>query len=105
MQMVRYTNRCAAMLTTETSTQSDIKRSLIQEIEQTSDYVLSEVLDFLLFVRSKHSLVEVSSPVNVYESFDDDPKEKILEDLRLSLEDVKAGRVHDISELWDGINV
>jgi len=34
------------MLTTETSTQSDVRRSLIQEIEQTSDYVLSEVLDF-----------------------------------------------------------
>ena len=46
---------CAAMLTTETSTQSDIRRSLIQEIEQTSDHVLSEVLDFLLFVRAKHS--------------------------------------------------
>jgi hypothetical protein len=43
------------MLTTETSTQSDVRRSLIQEIEQTSDYVLSEVLDFLLFVRAKHS--------------------------------------------------
>jgi hypothetical protein len=33
------------------------------------------------------------------------PKEKILEDLRQSLEDVKVGRVHDISELWDGIDV
>ena len=36
---------------------------------------------------------------------DDDPKEKILEDLRQSLEDAKAGRVHDIAELWDGIDV
>ncbi|PZO38157.1 MAG: hypothetical protein DCF19_16940 [Pseudanabaena frigida] len=43
------------MLTTETSTRSNIRRSLIQEIEQTSDHVLSEVLDFLLFVRAKHS--------------------------------------------------
>jgi len=33
----------------------------------------------------------------------DEPKEKILEDLRLSLQDIKADRVHDISELWDGI--
>jgi hypothetical protein len=31
----------------------------------------------------------------------DDSKEKILKDLRQSLEDVKAGRVRDISELWD----
>jgi hypothetical protein len=43
------------MLTIETSTQSDVRRLLIQEIEQTSDHVLREVLDFLLFVRTKHS--------------------------------------------------
>jgi len=43
------------MLVTETSTQSDVRRSLIEEIEQTSDYLLGEVLDFLLFVRAKHS--------------------------------------------------
>ncbi len=43
------------MLTTETSTQRNVRRSLIQEIEQTSDHVLSEVLDFLLFVRARHS--------------------------------------------------
>ena len=43
------------MLTIETSTQSDVRQLLIQEIEQTSDHVLSEVLDFLLFVRAKHS--------------------------------------------------
>ena len=43
------------MLATETSNQSDVRRSLIQEIEQTSDYLLGEVLDFRLFVRAKHS--------------------------------------------------
>ncbi|MBD2178935.1 hypothetical protein H6F42_18595 [Pseudanabaena sp. FACHB-1998] len=42
------------MLAIEPSTQSDVRQSLIQEIEQTSDCVLSEVLDFLLFVRAKH---------------------------------------------------
>ena len=41
------------MLTIETSTQSDVNRSLIQEIEQTSDHILSEVLDFLLYVMAK----------------------------------------------------
>jgi hypothetical protein len=35
----------------------------------------------------------------------DNSKEKILEDLRQSLADAKAGRVHDISELWNGIDV
>jgi hypothetical protein len=71
MQMVRYTNRCAAMLTTETSTQSDIKRSLIQEIEQTSDYVLGEVLDFLLFVRAKHSQDGLNINAGIYEADED----------------------------------
>ncbi len=59
------------MLTTETSTQSDIKRSLIQEIEQTSDYVLSEVLDFLLFVKAKHSQDGLNMNVDNYEAVED----------------------------------
>lgn len=63
--------RCAAMLTTETSTQSDVKRSLIQEIEQTSDYVLSEVLDFLLFVRAKHSQDGLNINAGSYETDED----------------------------------
>jgi hypothetical protein len=146
------------MLDTETSIQINVRQSLIQEIEQTSDYLLSEVLDFLLFVKDKHSPLETKTDnfesVRVYESsqqaqillrqaqeqlqlsqlviqrqenlaqtlqsridklerelqdvhinYDDDPKEKILEDLRQSFQDVQAGRVHDISQLWDGIDV
>ena len=46
------------MLDTETSIQINVRQSLIQEIEQTSDYLLSEVLDFLLFVKDKHSPLE-----------------------------------------------
>jgi len=93
------------VLTTKTSTQANVRQSLIQEIEQTSDYLLGEVLDFLLFVRAKHSSVEIE--IGNFESVEiyDEPKEKILEDLRQSLEDVKVGRVHDISELWNGIDV
>jgi hypothetical protein len=93
------------MLTTKTSTQANVRQSLILEIEQTSDYFLGEVLDFLLFVRAKHSQVEIEASNFESVEIDDEPKEKILKDLRLSLEDVKAGRVHDISELWDGIDV
>ena len=59
------------MLTTETSTQSNIKRSLIQEIEQTSDYVLSEVLDFLLFVKAKHSQDGLNMNFDNYEAVED----------------------------------
>ncbi|MCA6604687.1 MAG: hypothetical protein IM531_12335 [Pseudanabaena sp. M090S1SP1A06QC] len=95
------------MLTTETSTQINVRQALIQEIDQTSDYLLGEVLDFLLFIRAKHSPVQLERQTDVDELAEDyeDPKEKILEDLRQSLEDVKAGRVHDISELWDGVDV
>lgn len=59
------------MLTTETSTQSDVRRSLIQEIEQTSDHVLSEVLDFLLFVRAKHSQDGLNINAGSYETDED----------------------------------
>jgi hypothetical protein len=95
------------MLTTETYTQINVRQALIQEIDQTSDNLLSEVLDFLLFIKAKHSPVQLEIPTDVSELIEDydDPKEKILEDLRQSLEDVKAGRVNDISELWDGIDV
>ncbi|MFN6143073.1 MAG: hypothetical protein ACK48A_12610 [Pseudanabaena sp.] len=59
------------MITTETSTQSDIRRSLIQEIELTSDSVLSEVLDFLLFVRAKHSQAGLNINAGNYEADED----------------------------------
>ena len=95
------------MLITEASTQVNVRQALIQEIDQTSDSLLSEVLDFLLFIRAKHSPVQLKIPTDVSELVEDydDPKEKILEYLRQSLEDAKAGRVHDISKLWDGIDV
>ncbi|MEE3719164.1 hypothetical protein V2H45_20675 [Tumidithrix elongata RA019] len=96
------------MLNAETTTQSSsVRQSLIQEIEQTSDYVLGEVLDFLLFVRARHSQLQAKMEVDDFEAIEDydEPKEKILEDLCLSLQDAKAGRVHDISELWIGIDV
>jgi len=35
---------------------------------------------------------------------DEDPNELILASLRISLQQAKEGRVHPISELWDGID-
>ncbi|MBW4525339.1 MAG: hypothetical protein KME18_09125 [Phormidium tanganyikae FI6-MK23] len=35
---------------------------------------------------------------------DDDPNELILAHLRISLQDIKEGRVKPTSELWDGID-
>ena len=95
------------MLATEIATQINVKQTLIQEIDQTSDSLLIEVLDFLLFIRAKHSPVQIEIHTDVVELVEDydDSKEKILEDLRHSLEDAKAGRVYYISELWCGIDV
>jgi hypothetical protein len=59
------------MLTIETSTQSDVRQLLIQEIEQTSDHVLSEVLDFLLFVRAKYSQDGLNINAGNYEADED----------------------------------
>jgi hypothetical protein len=36
---------------------------------------------------------------------DNEPKELILESLHRSLQQVRDGKVHPISELWDGIDV
>lgn len=50
-----------------------------------------------LILDSLAELVKPSDP-------DDTPKEVVLESLRASLEDVKAGRTYPIAELWDGID-
>ena len=44
------------MLTTEAATQINVRQALIQEIDQTSESLLNEVLDFLLFIKAKHSI-------------------------------------------------
>ena len=78
------------MLATEISTQINVKQALIQEIDQTSESLLSEVLDFLLFIRAKHSPVQLEIQIDVDELAKnyDDPKEKILgspPDVRIKL--------------------
>jgi hypothetical protein len=79
--------RCKVMITTETSTQSDIRQSLIQEIELTSDSVLSEVLDFLLFVRAKHSQAGLNINAGSYEA-DEDYED--IEDAKAALASVDS---------------
>ncbi len=46
------------------------------------------------------SLVQLVEPFDP----DDTPKEIVLNSLRVALEDVKAGRVYPIEELWNGID-
>ena len=50
-----------------------------------------------LILESLADLVEPSDP-------DDTPTAVVLESLRASLEDVKAGRVYPLEQLWDGID-
>jgi predicted transcriptional regulator len=51
-----------------------------------------------LILDSLAELVESLDP-------DDTPKAVVLQGLRASFEDVKAGRVYPIAELWDGLTL
>jgi SepF-like predicted cell division protein (DUF552 family) len=46
-------------------------------------------------IYQNYALIQVNQEIDE----DDEPTEKILENLRQSLQDVKEGRTHDISEL------
>ena len=47
----------------------------------------------------------IASPPAISDDPDDEPEELILESLRTSLQQIREGKVHRISELWDGIDV
>ncbi|MCW6052027.1 UPF0175 family protein [Lyngbya sp. CCAP 1446/10] len=53
--------------------------------------------DFYQLLISRHIVTRPADP-------DDEPAELILASLRNSMQQVKEGKVHPISELWDGIN-
>jgi len=52
--------------------------------------------DFYQLLISRHI---VSPPADS----DDDPAELVLASLRTSLQQIKEGKLHPISELWEGI--
>ncbi|XGV99559.1 MAG: hypothetical protein ACAF41_11550 [Leptolyngbya sp. BL-A-14] len=62
-------------------------------------------LDTPLMV-DQNSRVEVIVlvPDSVEQDEDDEPKAKILESLRQSLQDAKAGRTRPVSELWNSVD-
>ena len=39
------------------------------------------------------------------DDLDDESEEVVLESLRVSLKQVRSGKVHPIADLWEGINV
>lgn len=53
--------------------------------------------------KNKQSRVKVIV-LYLEENEDDEPKESILNSLRISLEEAKAGKTRPVSELWDGID-
>lgn len=76
------------------------REQLLQELTQVSDELVEEILDFLLFAKSRRNY-----PTLKLSEDDGQPKEQILESLRRSLQDAKAGKTLPISELWEGIDV
>lgn len=48
---------------------------------------------------------DIVLPPAIADDPDDEPEELILESLRTSLQQIREGKVHPISELWDGIDV
>jgi predicted HTH domain antitoxin len=57
-----------------------------------------QIADFYQLLVSRNILTPPTDP-------DDEPNEIILASLHTSLQEAKEGKVHPISELWDGIDV
>jgi hypothetical protein len=69
------------------------REKLIEEINQSPDFVVEELLDFLLFIKSRRNQVE-----------DDVISESAAESFRQGWHDVVSGNTLPISELWEGID-
>lgn len=69
------------------------REKLIQEINQSPDFVVEELLDFLLFIKSRRNQVE-----------DDVISEFAAESFRQGWHDVVNGNTLPVSELWEGID-
>lgn len=66
-------------------------------LEQAAELTVMAIDDFYQLLVSRNI---ITLPTDA----DDDPNELILASLRVSLQQAKEGKVHPISELWDGID-
>ncbi|MFM6061458.1 MAG: UPF0175 family protein [Microcystis panniformis] len=66
-------------------------------VEQAAELTGMAIDDFYQLLVSRNILTPPTDP-------DDEPKELILTSLCISLQQAKEGKVHPISELWDGID-
>jgi hypothetical protein len=69
------------------------REKLMQQINQSPDFVVEELLDFFLFIRSRRTQVE-----------DDVISEPAAESFRQARYDVVNGNTLPVSELWKGID-
>jgi predicted HTH domain antitoxin len=67
------------------------------QLEQAAELTVMAIDDFYQLLVSRNIITPPTDS-------DDDPNELILASLRISLQQAKEGKVHPISELWDGID-
>jgi len=86
---------------TEAQMRQEIAIMLYQQqrlqLEQAAELTKMALDDFYQLLVSRNI-------INPSTDSDDDPNELILASLRISLQQAKEGKVHPISELWDGID-
>ena len=86
---------------TEAQMRQEIAIMLYQQqrlqLEQAAELTKMAIDDFYPLLVSRNI-------INPPTDSDDDPNELILASLRISLQQAKEGKVHPISELWDGID-
>lgn len=86
---------------TEAELRRELAIALFQQkvllIEQAAQIIEIDLDDFYQVLVDRGILTPPSDP-------DDDPDELILAHLRISLQEIKEGKVKPISELWDGID-
>ena len=91
-----------ALQISEADLRTELAIALFQQknilIEQAAQLAQIDVDDFYDLLVDRQILTRPSDP-------DDDPDELILAHLRISLQEIKEGKTHPISELWDRIDV
>ncbi len=76
------------------------KEKLLQEIEQSPELLLEEVLNFLLFTKN----ARYSQPLDEDENEDDSIK-TIREGLYQGWQEILIGKTRPVSQLWEQIDV
>jgi predicted HTH domain antitoxin len=102
MSLILSTELLQTAQMTEAEMLTEIAIMLYQQqrlhLEQAAELTVMAIDDFYQLLVSRNILTPSTNP-------DDEPNELILSTLRLSLQQAKEGKVHPISELWDGIDV